>query len=436
MLAPSRVPAAVYGEPSENLSGAGRVAAQSLWLGIMALAIVLTAAGSLARLEHLAATADAVSLARLGWTPRNYAHYLTGLELVSVAAHLVTGAYIFWRRSAHRMCLLVALSLVANGVIVPFALYNALPGWPALAQALAKVVISLGLVTSLLLLYLFPTGHFVPGWTRWLALAWVATVTVALFFPGLPLSLPSLPAGVQVLALLALAGTGLYAQVHRYLNISSPVQRQQAKWAGLGLLAAVVGPLAYFLPFVILPALGTPEIPGFLYRRVGAEFFALSLGAQLVSQTVFAIALILFPVLFAIAILRFRLWDIDLLINRALVYGSLTALLALAYFLAVVLLQEALRLATGTRQSELVTVLSTLLIAALAAPLRVRVQRAIDRRFYRRKYDAVRTLAAFGSAVRDEVDLDHLTRRLLGVVEETMQPASVGLWVRGGQEER
>jgi hypothetical protein len=253
---------------------------------------------------------------------------------------------------------------------------------------------------------------------------------MAIFFPRLPASLPSLPAWLQVVFLLGWAATGVYAQVYRFLHISSPVQQQQAKWAGLGLVAAVVGPIAYFVPFVILPALGRPELPAFLVRRVGAGFFALSLASELVFQTLFSAALILFPLLFAIAILRYRLWDIDLLINRALVYGTLSALLTLAFLSSVVLLQGGFQLVTGERQPQLVTVLSTLAIAALATPLRWRVQQAIDRRFYRRRYDAARTLTAFSAAVRDEVDLDHLTARLLSVVEDTMEPERAWLWVR------
>jgi hypothetical protein len=154
------------------------------------------------------------------------------------------------------------------------------------------------------------------------------------------------------------------------------------------------------------------------------------MAAQLVTQTVFTLLLILFPLLLAIAILRYRLWDIDLLINRALVYGTLTASLVLAYLTSIVLLQEGFRVLTGQRQEQWVTVLSTLLIAALAGTLRRWVQTAIDRRFYRRKYDAARTLAAFGSAVRDEVDIDQLNDRLLAMVDETMQPHEAWLWLR------
>jgi hypothetical protein len=137
----------------------------------------------------------------------------------------------------------------------------------------------------------------------------------------------------------------------------------------------------------------------------------------------------LLPLSLGIAMLRSRLWDIDVIIRRTLVYSALTGLLAGVYFGSVLALQTVLRGMTG-EETPLVIVLSTLLIAALAAPLRRRVQAWIDRRFYRRKYDAARTLAAFGEQARDETDLGRLSERLRGVVEETMQPESVGLWLR------
>jgi hypothetical protein len=181
-------------------------------------------------------------------------------------------------------------------------------------------------------------------------------------------------------------------------------ERQQLKWlasAGILLLAIfATGP--FFWTNTSLPSLIWPVL-----ARLG--FMAI-------------------PIAAGIAIFKYRLYDIDVIINRTLVYGALTAALALVYIVSVVLLRQLLAPLTGS--SEVAIVASTLAIAALFTPLRRRIQNLIDKRFYRRKYDAAKVLAAFGATGRDETDLDALTDELLRVVDETMQPEFVGLWLR------
>jgi hypothetical protein len=198
--------------------------------------------------------------------------------------------------------------------------------------------------------------------------------------------------------------------------MSTPVQRQQIKWvvfvATIVLIEVSVASLLLLLPSDFLA-------PGLL-----TQF-------QKLIRSITSILPILFPLSIGIALLRYRLWDIDILINRTLVYGSLTVLLALLYFGLVIGLESLVRLFTGqVSQSPVIIVISTLAIAALFQPLRRRLQATIDHRFYRRKYDAARIVEAFSATLSNEVDLSQLSEHLLNVVQETMQPAHVSLWLR------
>ena len=144
---------------------------------------------------------------------------------------------------------------------------------------------------------------------------------------------------------------------------------------------------------------------------------------------IFSLQATLFTLAIGIAMLKYHLYEIDLIIRRTLVYGVLTLFLVILYYSSVVLLQQAFRALTG-QDSPVAIVISTLVIAALFNPLRIRVQEIIDRRFYRRKYDAQQAMAAFAAAARDEVDLERLEAELLTIVQETMQPERVSLWLR------
>jgi hypothetical protein len=404
---------------------------QAAWIAVAILTLVLFIIGVPARYAQLSTAAqNNRALLELRVSVTSYAVYFTALSFAIGLAHFVTAAVIFWRRSRERMALLVALALVTNGATAPlsslYALVDIHPAW----RVLVSSVNYLGLISSILLLFVFPDGRFVPRWTRPLAWLWCALNVPAVFFPNSPLSFTTWPFLLQLVVLLGWPGLGAYAQLHRYFRVSGPLQRQQTKWVTIGLTAAVLRPFGYFLPFGILPLLNQPKLPNFLYQLIGSTFFTYSLIFQWASFTGLAVVMMVFPLAFTVCILRYRLWDIDFLIRRTLVYGVLTTALGLVYFLSIVLLQSLFRAVTGQQRSEAVTVVSTLAIAALFAPLRRRVQDVIDRRFYRKKYDAAKTLAAFAATCRDETDLDKLAASLIAVVQETMQPAHVSLWLK------
>jgi hypothetical protein len=208
------------------------------------------------------------------------------------------------------------------------------------------------------------------------------------------------------------------AQVVRYRRVSSATHRQQTKWVVVGTVIGLGLFLAYTLPAELIPRLRAP----------GSLFPAGRLLVQIGFMLIVAASI-------GIAILRHRLWDIDLLINRALVYASLTLALTLVYFGSVIIFQTLLSLVSGPGNT-LASVAATLTLAALFRPLRARIQAAIDRRFYRRKYNAAQVAAAFGALLRDEVDLDRATAALVAVVADTLEPRQVWLWLPGGRPKR
>jgi hypothetical protein len=204
-------------------------------------------------------------------------------------------------------------------------------------------------------------------------------------------------------------------------------ERQQIKWF---LYAAV--PLTACGSLITVHSIIVTFTTTFLFHPV---YLLSSSTAFYAIDYVTLVALLVVPVFTYIAILKYHLYDIDIVINRALVYGSLTATLIALYFVGIVVLQRVFVALTG-QQSTLAVVASTLLIAALFTPLRQRIQSFIDRRFYRSKYDARKTLETFSTKLRDETDLDALSNDLVGVVRETMQPAYVTLWLRPDQPQQ
>jgi hypothetical protein len=367
--------------------------------------------------------------------------YFYWLEPTTIAiGYSVIGAIIASRLPAHPIGW-ICCAIGFMGAVTTFCGEYAAHALLAHPEPLlgGKVMLWLGLWVWILmfgliefLLFLFPTGRL-PS-TRWRPLAWLSaalTLMAAILMAISPdavldtlgpsvmgrISLPS-PLGVEglpnlylpVQTLVLLLGGVAAASVVVGRRGARGVERQQIKWL---LYAGAI----FFVGNVLKNTVFSP---------LGQVSWGLWVGYVLVG-----IGGLGGPIAIGLAILRYRLYEIDTLINRTLVYGVLTGMLIAIYFGVVAAAQEIFRVLTGQAdQSHLAIVVSTLVIAALFTPLRRRIQSFIDRRFYRRKYDAAKTLEAFSAKLRDQTDLDALNAELVGVVRETMQPAHVSLWLR------
>jgi hypothetical protein len=278
-------------------------------------------------------------------------------------------------------------------------------------------------LTATMLFLLFPDGKLPAPLALWRPVAWTAVISSAMnalatAFGTHPLAVGG-PLGNLIgllggfgFVLLLLSGVASLASPFLRFRWARALERQQIKWFAY---ATALTAACFFL-LLLLPDETSER--GSLVWKVGS-----------IAWTLLIIGFLLIPLSVGVAMLRYRLYDIDIIINRTLVYGSLTATLIGVYFGGIVVLQRLFVALTGER-STLAVVASTLVIAALFSPLRRSIQGFIDRRFYRRKYDARKTLEAFASKLRDETDLQNLNEELVGVVKETMQPAQAGLWLR------
>lgn len=351
---------------------------------------------------------------------------------LSVPAYATVGAIVASRRphiSVGWLCLGLALLVGVQDLAWQYAQRTleiapgSLPAGPLLAMLANVLGVFESPLSYILLLLVFPTGHFLSS--RWRLLAGI-TVLVCIIGMLTTLFGPQIHAGehtavanpigihgIQVIAdPLGMIGNWYLTLVPLPVAISiivrfrraGRVERQQLKWlVYIGTVSIVVGVISY-LPL--------------------SPYVSVIIGAFSIAGVSIGI-----PISIGIALLRYRLYDIDALINRTLVYGTLTALLALIYFGLIITLQYLLR-GMFAQQNDVVIVASTLVIAALFQPLRTRIQNIIDRRFYRRKYDAARTLAAFSTTIRDGVDPNQLSEQIVTIVQETMQPTHVSLWLR------
>jgi len=352
----------------------------------------------------------------------------SGLAILSAAMTVwsIIGALIVSRHPDNRIgWILCAIPLVGaiDDLTFGYAAYDlafhpaSLPGVDITVVWTAISGLPFVIVLLMFLFLLFPDGRLLSP--RWRGVAWLGIGAVAVAIPLLALRPGPLefypfftnPIGVGgsiwiifdplrdfaiALAILSLLAAAVSLILR--MRLAKGDERQQIKWLAF---------TAVFFP-------------------LGIPFFFIAPGIAWALQSITIVGL---PIATAIAIFKYRLYDIDRIINRTLVYGALTGALALVYFGSVVLLQGVF-----PAESPIAIVLSTLAIAALFSPLRRRIQNTIDKRFYRRKYDAQQTLAAFSAQMRDEVELEQLSEALLAVVDETMQPNHISLWLKDGED--
>ena len=397
--------------------------ARGLWILFALCNLISMPFGIQAYYTQTLATGQSVptvarTLTQMHLTAAQEAMFLTIIYVLASVVFLVIGMVIFWQLwgTANELVGLFAsfifITIGTTGISGVFTGFSG-PANPFLQIALFISGNSFAVLWPCLggFLLTFPNGRFAPRWSWLLILLWIGQFV---FFLVADQGI----FGDAAITFLALAvfltwGSTVGVQVYRYVRVYSYSERQQTKW----LIFGVTLGLLFNAVFVLM-----------------GNFFLGGIGPESLYQLlVFSLGGLVLDLLIAfsvgIALLRYQLWNIDSIINRTLVYGTLTALLALVYFGLIFAIQFLLR-GIISQNNDVTIVVSTLAIAALFQPLRHRIQAIIDRRFYRRKYDAAKVVEAYSATLRNEVDLDHLQEELLHVVQATMQPTHVSLWLR------
>jgi hypothetical protein len=355
------------------------------------------------------------AVALSGLAPQLVAWILLLPTLIKTLVFLCVGLLIFLRRSNEWLGLLASYVLV--GLCGTFYgdrfqfLAGLMPFWHGVARLVGE---SLWLALFMFLV-IFPDGRYRPTWTRWVGISlsvWFAATEIPTLISG---STPDWISWIGLPIILLI----LIGQVQRYRKHAAPAARQQIR----GFIAAI----GFFTLYGSLELLARHLFP--LPEAPQAENLYIFLAANLVSDLVF----VFIPLAIAIAIFRYHLWDIDLVIRRTLAYGILTFFIGLVYFGSVTLLQTVFTVLAG-QQSPLAVVLSTLVIAVLVNPLRRRIHAIIDRRFFRSQYDADRALEHFSQNLRERVELHTIEKELAVVVGQALQPEHMSLWMRKGEK--
>jgi hypothetical protein len=339
-------------------------------------------------------------------TPAEYVAVQICYVAVFMLVCLAVATVIYLRARREPIALFCAYTLTALGCGFGFiaGLTIANPVLNALSVIFTAIAEAIGGWFFLI----FPSGSFVPRWSRWCALA--ATLGIAaLTVPAIAKGQPASNAAQTISTGLILVGAG--AQVYRYQRVSGLTERQQTKWVVFGLAAVVVGIIVF-------------QLTGLVVKDVAPSSVQSQVDGNLVGG-VFILILAIIPVCIGIAVLRTHLWDIGLVISRTLTYAAVTALLAGVYTGLVLLTTRVLPFHTAVAVA-----VSTLVAAAAFHPLRLRVQQAVDRRFNRARYDADQAIAAFADRLKDAADPDAVHAHLLAAVHRALEPAHASIWIK------
>ncbi|MBK8046159.1 MAG: histidine kinase [Anaerolineales bacterium] len=372
-----------------------------LWWSLAPLAVALSIAGVPARLRQMNGGTLVIDYANL---------YLIGLELLLAATFFVAGGFVVWKRYDDSLAIFLGIVLFMVGAtevgmtdaIINPEFSNVWWIW----RGPVLLMRALAMIGSLILLYVFPDGRFVPGMARWLAVIWTALTFVWLLFPNVPFNTiygPTWRATPVASFLVAVAwfSTGILAQIYRYRLISDRHARQRTEWMAVGLIAAVLGGVFYYGIAVV-----ETISPGFL----GHTYWWLR-------RTLQVVLMALLPVCIAIAILRYRLFDIDILVNRTLVYGTLTTLVVALYLVVV----GGLNQFVAAQGNWAIALVATGMVAVLFQPLRLWLQRGVNRLMYGERDDPYAVLTRLGRRLESAVAPDLVLASVAATIAQALR---------------
>lgn len=398
------------------LSGKRLIIAQLIWGTLVVLTLTLSIAAIPARVKHLLNLVPGywVNPTRVQFIGDFYAWYFVLVELVAIFASITIAAVIFWHKANDRMALLTSIMLTTYGAAIVVSIGEAENIQPLWWQSSFLVVrmVAAGLVP--IFFYTFPNGYFVPSWTRPLAVIWIALTAAWIIFPPLdPFKWPNL---LWASWFPLWGSTCLLAQAYRYVHISNSVERQQAKWLITGSLGGIIGfALFQSLP-TILPLLQEPTLLRLVYDIAGTPAY---LGSML-----------FMPLSIATSILRYRLWDIDIIINRTLVYGLLTVVTVGMYVLIVGVLGAIFQ----TQGNLLVSLLAAGFIAVFFQALREQLQTGINRLMFGERDDPYAVLSRLGQQLEATVETAAVLSTIVKTVSQALKSPYAAIILKQGEE--